>query len=220
MTQQRAKLTLEANVDPGTSGADTGTFEFLGDLVVENRIQPAFVLGGTGSTFNAIFQSALDRSGDTLDILGSELPQKRAGVYLDPGGGRHVFQLEFRGWDGATDQDGTDLTWGDTSRATGTPANATGETATRQMQVLARYLKQGEFDSRGVNAILSWGEYSVGGLFEGELDSLGGEQGLHVAVEEATMTRREEGAVFDGTLVLAEAVHYANPLDAIWRPDQ
>ena len=209
MTLQRAILELDADVDPNTSGMDNGQFEMVGNLEVDNIITPSFIVGGTGTTINGIIQSTLDSAGELVGIEDALPPQKRAGLHLDLGGGRHQFQLKFIGWDGATDSNGNDLTWGDPSAAEGTAANATGESPLRQMQVLARYLKIGEYDSRADNARLKFGEYSPSGLFEDY---------LHVAVNNSNFNKRaQQENKFDGVISVSETIDWSRALDTFKR---
>lgn len=211
MTLERAILELDADVDPNTTGLDNGVFEMVGNLEVDNIVTPSFVVGGTGTTLHGIIQSSLDTVGGWVGVDDSLPPQKRAGLHLDLGGGRHQYRLQFIGWDGATDSNGNNLTWGDTSQPAGTAANGTGEDALRQMQVLGRYLQQGEYDSRAERARLKFGEYHPNGLYEDY---------LHVAVENANFNKRAtEEHKFDGALTVSETIHWNRALDTIKRFD-
>lgn len=154
---QRAKLTINADVD-GDGSDETGVFEMAGDLQVVPSLRTGYLIGGRGSTVNAIISSTV-----------ADGENKRKGFFLDLGGGAHVVEIQFKGWDGAkyTDSNGNvqTATWGDTSKAVGSKANATGEGPVAQMDVLMKYLSVAEIDSRDT-ATLEYGEYSSPGRYD------------------------------------------------------
>lgn len=204
---QRAVLELDANVDPGTDGKDTGVFEMVGNLEVQQGIETDYLLfSGQGSTLNAIMSGTADQIGD---FFGSDPEEtNRAGFHLDLGGGRHTIDLNFNGWEGAEDQHGVPLQWGDTGNPDEvTPGDATGADPLTQMNVLNQYLRIGEFDSRYPHARLRFGEYDENGMYDDY---------LHVAVRRNNVNRVAEDPIsFDGSITLEETNNWTSAIDAI-----
>lgn len=217
MTLHRATLELDADVDPGASGKETGMFEMVGDLEVSESMNTMFfIASGQGSTVNAVTSGTIDAISDLLNS-DTEITN-RAGFHLDLGGGQHQFELNFLGWEGATDKDGNNVQWGDPNRPIGV-ANATGEAPLTQMQCLMEYLRIGEFDSRYPHARLRFGEYSGGTDPAGNAYPSGlYDEYIHVAVKNINMTRvAGEEVSFNGSLSLEETKNWTAAIDAVGR---
>lgn len=197
MTLQRAKLTMSA--DPDGDGVDeTGIFHFVGNLEITPSLQRNFLLGGRGALANAIF-------GDQLQDGESQ----RQGYYLDLGSGIFTIEVAFRGWEGATDDQGNNLQWGDNSTQALSQTSATGQDPLSQMDVFLKYMTVGTIDSRDP-ATLEYGEYSSSGVYSA-LDV--------VVLDGPTMTRAaEDGSWFDGSITFAEAGDFGEFRDALLRP--
>lgn len=179
----KAQLTVEADVDSNSSGTETGVFDFTGNLEITPGIRTGYLIGGRGSTINAIIQSYLGNQAN-----------KRRGIFLDLGGGAQTVEIKFRGWDGSGD------VWGDTSA--GAEADATNEGPLSQMAVLIKYLNVAEIDSRNP-ATLEYGEWSSGGRYEP----------LDVVVEGPNLTAAaEDGSWFDGTMTFVSAADVTSTL--------
>lgn len=197
-TLQKAVLTVDADVD-GDGAAETGEFHMAGNLEVTPGLRTGYLVGGRGSTVNSILSSTL---GDGSNV--------RQGFYLDLGGGAHTVDIQFRGWEGATDQSGTPVQWGNEGvDDTPTKADATGADPITQIDVLMRYLTRAEIDSRSP-ATLEYGEYSSGGLYSA----------MNVVVEGPNFTRSaQDGSWFDGSLTCIRAADLNDALDAIKQVD-
>lgn len=197
MTLQYARLTIDG-ASPGGVDA-TGVFEFAGNLEVVPGLRTGYLIGGRGSTTNAVVSSLIG-SGES----------KRKGVYLDLGGGTRQVDINFWGWEGAKvdlDGDGTkeDLQWGDTGDpSTTTVSDATGADPITQMDCLMEYLVTAEIDSRNP-ATLEYGEHHSAGLYDP----------LDVVVEGPQFTRAaEDGSWFVGQMTFLEAISGDEVLDA------
>lgn len=192
MTLQKAILKLSADVD-GDGTAENGEFHMVGNLEVTPKIIPNFVVGGRGSTVNSIISSLV---GDGTN--------KRQNFFIDLGGGIHAVEISFRGWEGAQDDSGNNVQWGNDSAQTKTQASATGQDPITQIDVLMRYLTVGEYDSRNTGT-LEYGEYSSGGLYSP----------LNVVVEGPTMTRAaSDGQWYDGNMQCIVAADLTTAWDA------
>jgi len=193
MTLQRAVFRVSADVDnDGT--AEDGEFHLYGNLELTPGLRTGYLLGGqTGATANAV----------TGDLTDRENVNRRP-YYLDLGGGARTVEARFRGWEGAEDDDDNPVQWGNTGDPTTlTKADATGADPLTQIDVLMRYLTEGEIDSRDP-ATLEYGEYSSGGLYSP----------LDVAVEGPQFTRAgDEGDWFDGTMTFVTIGDLLEPLD-------
>lgn len=179
MTLQKAKLTVDADVD-GDGSAETGIFEFEGNLNITTGIRTGFIIENRGSTINSVVSSNIGNG-----------ESKRRGVFLDLGGGTHYVEVNFRGWEGSPGQ------WGDDGTDDGvSKTDATGAGPVSQLDVLKKYLLVGEFDSRGP-ATLEYGEYSSSGVYEP----------LDVVVEAPQSTKAaEDGSWFDGSITFLEVI--------------
>ena len=180
MTHQQATFRVSADVDDD-GVQENGVFELYGNLELTVGVRTGYLVGGqTGSTANAIIS----------DIVGQQEANRRP-FYLDLGGGARTVEARFRGWEGAEDDDGNPVQWGNTGNAgSPTKADATGADPLTQIDVLMRYLTEAEIDSRNP-ATLEYGEYSTSGLYSP----------LDVAVEGPQFTRAgDEGDWFDGTM--------------------
>ena len=201
MTLQYARLTVDGS--PGGQSA-TGIFEFAGNLEIVPGLRTGFLIGGRGSTFNAVVAETL-RDQDS----------NRQGVYLDLGGGTRSVAINFLGWKGAQvdlDGDGSTepLQWGDTGNDSQvTVTDATGADPITQMDVLMEYLVTAEIDSRSP-ATLEYGEHHDGGLYDP----------LNVVIEGPQLTRAaEDGSWFTGQMTFLEAVDADQILDGQQRPE-
>lgn len=193
-----ARLTINADVD-GDGSPETGIFELAGNLEIVPGLRTGFLIGGRGSSANAV----------VADLLG-EGESNRQGFYLDLGGGVRQIQVNFWGWEGAQadiDGDGTaeDLQWGNTGNTgSATATDATGADPLTQIDVLMEYLATGEIDSRSP-ATLEYGEHHSGGLYDE----------LNVVIEGPQFTRSaQDGQWFTGQMTLLEAVDAEQVLDA------
>jgi hypothetical protein len=235
---QRAVLELDADVDKG-GGKNTGVFEMVGDLEVQEGMTTNYtMLSGGGSALNAITTNAAQ----TVDDLTNAFPgdqggpdiqiNNRAGFALDLGGGRHTFEINFLGWEGAQrpvidESTGTvirteDVQWGDGFGDPGevSMSDATGADPLSQLHVLTRYLRVGEYDSREVDARLRWGEYSDGSYADNRFNGVY-ENFLHVTVRNAQFTRVSDSPVaFNGSIKLMEVKNWTEPLDALFKTNQ
>lgn len=219
MTLERGVLELNADVDQdGTR--EKGVFHMVGGLQVRHRVEPLPVLlSGRGSLANAVAGSAVNEAQALITGSPTVEMKKRAGFYLDLGGGRHVFELNFMGWEGAQDASGDDLQWG-TSDTPGRVTNngrlisATGQPAIEQMALLMEFLRIGEYDSRAEHAKWRFGEYhdgTYGSVQGGEYEDY-----LHVHVEVgAGGMQAGETQKFDGSITLIEIEDFGRPIDAV-----
>lgn len=219
MTLERGVLELTADIDQdGTR--ETGVFHLVGDLQIRQRVEPhPLLFSGRGSAVNAVVGSAVDEAQNI--ITGSSVVEmrKRAGFYLDLGAGRHVFEVNFIGWEGAVDSGGNDLQWG-TSATPGRQTDnsrlvsATGEPAITQMALLMEFLRIGEYDSRAEHAKFRFGEYHDGTYTAtqgGEYDDY-----LHVHVElGAGGMQADSDQKFDGSMTLIEIEDINRAVDAV-----
>lgn len=206
MPQEKFILEIEADVDKdGTK--ETGVFEMLGDVEVTEGIRTGYLIGGKGSQAFGV----LSTIGDIVHGQGSP---KRKGIHLDLGGGQHMFQISFRGWEGAIDPDGNALQWGDGSGSM--PADATQSDPTTQVNCFMNYLRIGEIDSLRP-ARLTFGEYSpTGTITNDETDNH-----LSVVIEQPTLTRTAgQPNTYEGTLTVIETVTIDDVLDAALRPNK
>lgn len=114
-----------------------------GGISISAGVRTGYILDGSGSTFTAIFQSLIE-SGNSL-FSGID---QRKGIYLDLGGGEHIVEIEFQGWEGS------DLAWG----------NSTGAAPITQVNELERQLVTTQVDSFRP-ATLEYGEWSSSGQY-------------------------------------------------------
>lgn len=200
------RVVAEMDVDFGPSGGPTtGVFHFYGDIEVDEQIRTGFVVGARGSSVNAVIQ----------DSAGAGEP-KRKGAHVDIGGGQHALQLQFRGWEGATDADGEPLQWGDDPEPGVSETSATGADATTQVNIFNHYLRVGTFDSRNPIRV-RYGEFSDGTYADenGVLDDH-----LSCVVESPSLKRdAEEGTTFTGSLTFVETLTASDAIDAIEKLD-
>lgn len=206
---QRAVLELDADVDPNTSGDDTGIFEMVGNLeITESTTVNHTLASGQGAALNAVLADNINRLGD---VLGDSVDiDNRAGFYLDLGDGEHNFSINFNGWEGATDSGGNAVQWGNTGDPSEvTHGDATGADPLTQMHVLQQYLLKGTYDSRRASARLKVGEYSPNGMYDDY---------LHVTITEARMVRvADDPVAFDGSIKLSQVKKWNDLYDAIAR---
>lgn len=146
MTRNNPLLTLPPIDVDGDGTDETGKF-VLTNVEITTGIRTGYVVGGRGSTVNAIYS----------DYLGDG-QSARQGLYFDLGGGADFIQLKFSQWKGSDDQ------WGNDSTAGLTQASATGQDPISQIDVLKKYLTVGQIDSRNP-ATLEYGEYSSSGVY-------------------------------------------------------
>lgn len=217
MTLERGVLELDVDVDQdGTR--ETGVFHMVGNLEIQQRVEPDYVVfSGGGSTVNAVVGSAVDEAQNIITGKSTVEMKKRAGFWLDLGGGTHTFEVNFVGWEGAQDEDGNDLQWGTSAtpgRQTenGTLVSATGEPPTTQMALLMEFLRLGEFDSRAEHARFQYGEYH-----DDEYTTLQGgefEDYLHVTIQIGNGFRSAESPfTFDGSMTIVEVEDINRAID-------
>lgn len=186
MTVKGAKLTIEADAD-GDGQTETGVFDMGVDVETTTTFRTGYLVGGRGSTANAVFG----------DLVGDGESQYQ-GVFLGFGGGVKVVEVTFRNYKGSTHQ------WGNTGNG-GTKADATGEDAITQADVLSKYIEAADLDSRGP-ATLEHGEYSKSGRYSPD----------KVALEQPSFKRNweEDGNWFSGTLTCPLAADLTQAWDA------
>lgn len=194
----RGVLELTADVDDdGTQ--ETGAFHLVGNVSITQEVQKDYWFENTASGLVSLVS----------DISSLELEQRK-GLYLDVGAGAHIFEIEFIGWDGATDGDGNPVPWGDGS---GTfPADATQDEPLRQLQCFNRYLQLSTTDSFNP-ATLHLGEYS-----DGTYGSNGAFDPLKVAIQGPRNSKAyEQFSSFDGTFTAIEVLQADQAIDLITR---
>jgi len=191
------KAILELDCDFG-SGLTTGVFEMYGDVEVTEGVLFNFPVGGRGSALFGVAQKIVDGNN-----------AQRAGFTIDVGGGQHLFEISFRGWEGAKDRDGNDLQWGDDSSPGLTTTSATGQHPTSQVNVFMHYLTIGTYDSAGP-ARLTFGEYSSGGVYS---------EDIPVTFEgQPQLTRKSGDTVsYTGSITLSRVLETEQALDVASR---
>lgn len=232
--KHKAVLELAAPVDPNHQGAtkagytgdtlDIGKFVIVGDAEIQQDISVNFfMMSGQGSTLSAVTSSTINTVSDI--IADNPAEAARAGFHLDLGGGKHRIQINFTGWEGAqadVDDDGSleYLQWGNTGDETSvTAGDATGADPITQMNMLAQYIRLGEFDSRAVHGKLRFGEYSGGNDPYGGSYSDGvfpDDNYIHVVVDRLVADRTsEDPESWSGSLYLTETKNWTAPLDSV-----
>lgn len=134
----------------------TGVFEFRAHDPTRELTHDHLV-GGSGQLLSELYDQASDV--DPTDILPDAEINRRAGYFLDAGGGRNQFTMTADV--GRGDED---LQWGDGSSADGeaTAYDAAGDVAPEtKRDVLFRYLAEGRADSAGQLRLYT-GEWSDG----------------------------------------------------------
>jgi len=134
----------------------TGVFEFR-EHEPTREITHDYLVGGRGQVLSELYAQATDV--DPTDILPDANPPRRAGYFVDAGGGRNQFTISATV--GVGDED---LQWGDGSSADGeaNQYDAAGDVnpATKR-DVLLRWLAEARSDS-GRQLQLYTGEWSDG----------------------------------------------------------
>lgn len=201
---------LELNVDIDDEGGElsehleTGVFMMAGNVEVNERVEVRYPLGPELTKLNSIITSESGTKG-----------AGRRGYYLDLGDGRHVFEINFLGWEGAIDSDGNAVPWGDTSEPSPSIYNATQADPTTQINVFQNYLRLGQFGSDTRHAHFRWGEYSDGTYARDGEDGLY-EDYLPVAPISASFNRTSEQPVaYDGSITLIEMASWETLVDAL-----
>ena len=197
-----ATLTLPpADVD-NDGNDETGVFVMSGDLTITLSTERNYVFrtGGTASSLTALVSEYYEGASGNQFGKGDG---KRKQFFVDAGGGQHVVEVDFTGWEGSDNQ------WGNTGDASQlTAADATGEPAATQMQVLDRYLQVATISSASP-AMLSFGEYSAEGVYDP----------IDVVIEQPTATFDPERgtSIYDGSLRFIEVGSFDAAIDAINR---
>lgn len=177
MTLQHA--VLEMTADPLNEGERKhGVFQLVGNLEVQSIVEADyFIASGQGSSINSIITETLQSTESYIDKTlnpnqhKDTLKNKRQGFYLDLGGGKHRLRLNFIGWEGAEDPQGDPVMWGDQGGVNGADANKrlnaqmSNDDPLTQMQILEKFVKMGEYDSREPRAYLHIGQHSNAGTF-------------------------------------------------------
>lgn len=193
----RGVLELTADVDDdGTQ--ETGVFVFGGDVSLTQEIQKDFIFENTASGLITL----------TEDLAGFDV-EARKGLYLDIGGGQHVIEIEFLGWEGTNS-----LQWGDDS---GTfPADATGEDVFKQIQCFMRYCQLATTDSFNP-ATLHIGEYTDGTYQNSDGNTVNGAfDPLDVAVSGPQNTKADDQFKdFTGTVTCLEVQRLDQSVDLV-----
>lgn len=206
MTLDKAVLELPPVDVDGDGSDEVGVFHMAGDLEITVGTRTSPLVGGRSGTVNAVV-------GDAVDAGHS----KHRRLSLDAGGGEHVVQIDFRGWEGATDADGDPLQWGASADpGVRTPASATGADPVVQMLVLDHYLQVATVDSE-TPATLSFGGYAPGELFD--TADLGLDE-LAVVVESPrhNLTAADPGR-YSGSLTCVETLDANAVVDAAARQE-
>lgn len=195
----RATLEIDADVDQdGTT--ENGVFEMAGDIQITEETNPSYLIGGRGSTINAILG----------DIIQDQAGRRRQ-IYVDVGAGSHLFEIQFLGWKGAIDSAGNELTWGDSSETKGTIANATGQGPQEQINVFHRYIKFARMGSVFEDVRLKIGMYNP-------TTSANWPDYLTVALERPRHTAAaEEFEQYDGSITCVEVQPVSGTIDAVNR---
>lgn len=186
MTVKGAILRIEADVD-GDGTKESGVFDMGIEVETSTKFRTGYLVGGRGSSANAIFTDLVSDGESDME-----------GVYLGFGGGVKVVEVKFQNYKGSSHQ------WGNTGNG-GTKADATGEDAITQADVLARYIEAADIDSREP-ATLEHGEYSQSGRYSPD----------QVALEQPSLSRNysDDGNWFSGSLTCPSAADLTQALDA------
>lgn len=182
MTLHRAILEISGTINNTSVNSE---FHMFGNVQVSEGVTPRYIVGNAFGNINSVFQDAF-----------ANQPGRR-GFFADAGAGDHTFEIQFLGWEGATDANGSDVPWGDTSKTSPSLYNATGADPLTQVQVLMAHLRWITFDSLGP-ATLRVGEYDSSGLsdFPNSIDV--------VPQEARGIKASEDYQSFDGTMTLVE----------------
>lgn len=195
----RGVLELTADVDDDGS-EETGVFELVGDIAVTEEVQKDYWFDNTASGLINL----------TSEIDGFEI-EARKGFFLDVGAGAHIFEIQFIGWQGATDSDGNAVKWGDGSGSF--PADATQDEPLKQLQCFNKYLQLSTTDSRNP-ATLYIGEYA-----DGTHGQDGAFDPLKVAIQGPSNSHdsAEEFIEFSGTFTALEVLELTQKIDIVSR---
>lgn len=190
---QGARLELRADADQDGTREDA-TFR-MPSVDANPSIRTGHLIGGRGSTINNIIQQTV--SGEDA---------QNSGFHLSLGGGAHIVELQFRGWEGS------DAQWGASpDPGVQNQTSATGAAAITQLDVLMRYLLVGEYDSRqeaSDTAVLHYGQYSDEGRYAG----------IPVAFEQPSFSKtRDEPSSFTGTITCLATGSFNEVVDALLR---
>lgn len=201
MTMQRAVLELSADVDEDNV-RETAEFHMVGNVNINPRVEIDHLVA-SGSTATSVVTS---RSG--------EATTKRAPYHLDLGAGSRIVEVDFLGWEGATDAGGDPVQWGVRN---GGIYDATGANPLTQIDLLIEFLARGEYDSRARNAKLRYGEHSGGTNTAGEAYPDGAfSDYLHVVPLSASPVRDyEKPKSYNGSIILQETFAMDKPVDAV-----
>ena len=123
----------------------TGAFALRGDYTPTRELTKSFLVGGRGQVLSTLYQQSSEL--DPTGILPETDIDRRAGFFLDAGGGRDAFTLTA-----AVGVGDDDLRWGDGSSAADetNEYDAAGETSpVAKRDVLFQWLKEGRSDSGG-----------------------------------------------------------------------
>jgi len=183
--------TLRITID-GELG--TGVFETYHTTVAPS-LRTGYVVGGRGSTVNAVLGQLANDGEDS----------KRKGVYLDAGGGSLTWSMEFRQWEGSSDEHGDPLQWGDSQDPTvHTKTSATGASALSKLECLLYWWEQTTIDSENP-ALLAYGQHYDQGLYEPK----------EIVFEEPTIRDvAEDGQHITGSMTLVSAANLRDIQDA------
>jgi hypothetical protein len=198
--KKHAELVLDADVD-GDGSKESGRFVMAGNITIETAGRTGYLIGGRGSSINAVIQDAT-----------SDGESNRRGFFEDLGGGAFTVAINFNGWEGAQLDDGTDVQWGDDPNPGKTVASATGEHPLTQIAVFNKYYQTGTFDSRNP-ATLEYGEHHADGLYSA----------LSVVIEEPGLTWHppseggQDAGTYTGQLTCIAAAQADDLIDAVKR---
>ncbi len=186
--------TLRITID---SELGTGVFEMYSTTVAPS-LRTGYVVGGRGSTVNAVLGQL---AGDGED-------SKRKGVYLDAGGGALTWNIQFRQWEGASDDQNNALQWGDDpDPGVHTKTSATGADALSKLECLVFWLEQSTIDSDNP-ATLEYGQHYPDGVYSAK----------DIVFEEPQIRDvAEDGTWISGDFTLVSAADLSQIQDAALR---
>lgn len=192
MTQNYAELELSADVD-GDKTDETAIFTIAGNLDLSQAIRTGYLVGGQQSQVNSIIANWADPG-----------QSKRQQFFVDLGAGARTWEVNWTSWEGAQDEDGNPLQWGNTGDPSQvTPGDATGASAVVQMEVFFQYLSVGTFSSDNL-PVLRYGEHTPDGMYEP----------VEVVPESPTIRKQaDDGSWVDGSMTLVSAASLKQAID-------
>lgn len=167
---------------------EVGTFEFHVGLEVTRELTKSFVMGDRGQYLREIVSA--DFTPTDIDV-----EQRRAGYWLDGGGGSRPITIPFE-----SGLEERDLTWGDGSGGTGSAnvtkwdASGSGIERVRRADILEQWLANTRTDSL-LPGRLHYGEWT-----DGSLDDYQGKDAGYVDVDAGVFEQPRPVAVTESNL--------------------